>query len=636
MSFDVDGTFSGPETGDRMSKVQVQVKKRQDVGSWDRRLLNEVRETTVSVVDDQWHIPGIDLDKSRLRRGVRYDIRAKVWDRAGKPSAWTSDTFTILTSIPTVSLTASPESDTPAGMILGGGVTPDPNVELTKVHVTVTDASGTVVWRYSYPASIVERQDKVVAFEYGGPDLGPGVYTYRVIVEDSVGGMSSEATGTFTLTVGHYVEEPTSFTTGYSNDVPSQRLVLYGMDPRNRGPRNVVGIIEDASNIGLSWYATAPGELYFTLPVTHPQVSVCEPLVTHYKYEQYRRGQWKELSAGILRDFDAKENDAVFYGLDYLGLLSKSIEAARQPTKNPRKNIGKKADTTTGSRYFNKTIKHIIRDQLHRARAQDSNSPVSFIQTGRIDDFSTRVTIYASFAERLSFIRGLIDSHKGAITDGGGERRSRLRVRWDPAGDNGRGQYEFEALDGVGTDRDNMRLEYGSLIQGYQVIALEDWANIVYGIGKEPNHFRPHFSKQAAPGVSQQDWGSHGKAAFWPDVTDAQDLKRRTRAEAIRGSRVGKRIALGLRVQGVSLFDGWDLLDNVPLVIDDGVVDTGNYGSGYWTIWGCEYRLFPDGHDEVTLVLRPKGDGAAIDANLIDSDPIHMQAEWKFGQGAPS
>ena len=75
--------------------------------------------------------------------------------------------------------------------------------------------------------------------------------------------------------------------------------------------------------------------------------------------------------------------------------------------------------------------------------------------------------------------------------------------------------------------------------------------------------------------------------------------------------------------------------DNIPIVIDDGVVNTANYGSGYWTIWGGEYRVFDDGHDETTLIVRPKGDGAAIDTDLIDSDPIHPQTDWAWGTGAP-
>lgn len=318
--------------------------------------------------------------------------------------------------------------------------------------------------------------------------------------------------------------------------------------------------------------------------------------------------------------------------MDYLGLLSWSIEAATQPTTNHKKNIPTKVTQTNGSRYFKKTIKYIIKDQLKRARAQDSNSPVKFIATGQIGDFSSKVTIYASYAERLSFIRGLIDSHKGAITTGGGERRSRVRVRYNPATK----RYQFDALDNVGSDRDNIRLEYGSLLQGYNVIALSDFADLIYAIGKEPNKLKPHFKKRAAPNVSQTDWGSIGKSAFYPDVVDKNDLDRRARAEAIRASRVGKRIALGLRVDGLDIWDGYDILDNIPIKIDDGVVNTDNYGSGYWTIWGGEYRVYPDGHDEVTLIVRPKGDGAAIDTNLIDTDPIHAQAEWTIGSGAPS
>ena len=630
--FDVDGTFTDVNSNDYMSAVRIQIEKN-SVGNWDTPIVNRWFSREVSAVDDQWHVTDGDYDKSLLKKGVTYKIRARVFDKHSKASDWSAEkTFTITADAPTVTADDFGSLATLDGVLLGGATTVDSLTSLQTVDCQVL-LSGTLKWSYSRPVEASERDSGVVAVEYGGPQLAAGAYDYQVRVTDALGGQSSWDAGTFTLTQAlPELEEDLTNITGYSNKSPSTRIRLFSMDAKNRGPKKLTAIIEDATNIGVSWYASSPGELYFTLPVTHPQVSACDPLVTHYKVEQYRRGRWKELAAGIIRDFDARENDVVVYGMDYLGLLSWSIEAATQPTTNHKKNIATSPTKTNGSRYFKKTIKYIIRDQLNRARRQDSNSPVKFIRTGQIGDFSTKVTIYASYAERLSFIRGLIDSHKGAITTGGGERRSRVRVRYNPASK----AYQFDALDNVGTDRDNIRLEYGSMLQGYQVVALGEFSNLVYAIGKEPNKLKPHFKKQAAPNVAQSDWGSIGTSAFYPDVVDKQDLTRRARSEAIRASRVGKRIALGLRVEGLDIWDGYDILDNIPITIDDGVVDTSQYGSGYWTIWGGEYRVYPDGHDEVTLIVRPKGDGAAIDTDLITTDPIHAQAEWTVGSGAPT
>ena len=633
--FDVDGTFTDTNANDYMTQVRIQIEKN-SVGNWDTPIVDKRLSRDVSVVDDQWHVTDGDFDKSKLKKGVTYKIRAKVFDSRSKPSDWSSEkTFTITSNTPTVTAEDFGSIATLDGVLLGGAYTVDALTEALTVDTQVS-LSGTLLWNYSRPVQQGEKDSGVVRVEYGGPTLDAGSYDYQVRVTDALGGQSAWDAGTFTLTAdAPDTDENLTNITGYSRIPTPMRILLYDMDTSDRGPKKKPkAIIEDASNIGISWYASAPGELYFTLPVTHPQVGACDPLVTHYRVEQFRRGRWKMLAAGLLHDFDARDDDVIVMGMDYLGLLSWSIEAAKQPPTNHKKNMPGKVSGTNGSRYFNKTIRKIIIDQLRRARFQDSNSPVRFIEhkKGTIGSFSTKVTIYASFAQRLNFIRGLIDSHKGAITTGGGERRSRIRVRWRKDIK----KWVFDVLDNVGSDRDNIRLEYGSLLQGYQVKAMGDYANLIYGSGKEPNKLKPHFAKQSAPGISQSDWGSIGNSAFWPDVVDNRDLQRRTRAEAIRASRVGKRIALGIRVAGLGIWDGYEILDNIPIDINDGVVDTSAYGSGYWTIWGGEYRVFPDGHDEVTLIVRPKGDGATIDTNLIDSEPIHAQAEWTIGSGAPA
>ena len=633
--FDVDGTFTDINTSDYMSQVRVQIEK-DSVGNWNTPMVNRLFSREVSIVDDQWHVEDGDFDKSMLRKGVLYKMRVKVWDKHAKASAWTADkTFTITSDAPTVTSEDFGSIAVMDGVMLGGAFTTDSLTSALIVDVQVHISGGALQWSASYPITQGEKDSDVVAVEYGGPSLAAGSYTYRIRVTDKLLGQSTWDEGTFVLTAAE-PDDDADLTniTGYNPITPVTRIVLYSLDTANRRPKDVVGIIEDAANIGVSWYANAPGQLYFTLPVTHPQIGVAEPLVTHYQVQQFRRGRWKMLAAGLLYDFDARENDAIFFGMDYLGLLSWSIEAAKQPSNNHKKKMGTKVSSLSGSRYFKKTIKYIIKDQLRRARYQDSNSPVKFIShsLGIIGDFSTKVTIYASYAQRLDFIRGLIDSHKGAIATGGGERRSRLRVRYRKD----KHQWVFDALDAVGSDRDNIRLMYGSVLQGYNVIAMGEYANLIYGSGHEPNKLKPHFAKASAPGVSQSDWGSIGSARFWPNITDNQDLNRRSRAEAIKASRIGKKVALGIRVHGLGIWDGYEILDNLPIDIDDGAVDTGNYGSGYWTIWGGEYRVFPDGHDETTLIVRPKGDGASIDTDLINTDPIHAQAEWKWGAGVPS
>jgi hypothetical protein len=643
-NFTFTGTFDDEDADDRMTTVEVQVKKSNK--EWTDPLVLKFMKTLTDT-DGEWALETDDFSHSDLVKGTTYHARCRVYDKKNKESAWTNggsgddeygapNVFTITADAPTVTVQPVGTVTNSDGLALSADYTVDALTEAVQADVQLGPVGlSTLLWSYSYPLTNEERNNDEVRATYAGPNLPAGGYEWRVRITDSLGGVAEWDNDIFTIEEDSPDDEgDLEFTTGYSNIRPAQRILIKDMNYSNRGPGKVIAIIEDFSNLGVSWYASAPGELYFTLPVTHPQVAVIEPMTTHYEYQQYRRGRWVGLAYGLIRDFDAKEDDVVFYGIDYLGLLSWSIEAAKQTAKEPKRAMGGRANDVKGSRYLKKTIKHIIVDQLARARAQDSNSPVKFIETGRIDNYSTIVTIYASYAERLSFIRGLIDSHKGSQANGE-ERRSRIRVRWNPSSGGGRGRFQFEALDGVGKNRPNIRLEYGSIIQGYRVVALDEFASIVYGIGKVPNATLPYFSNVNAPGISQTTWGSIGRANFWSDIVDSADLTRRARAMGTRLSRIGKRVALGLRVSGIDVFDGYDILDSFPVSIEDGVVSTSQYGSGYWTMWGLEYRLYPDEHDEVTFILRPRGDTDSIDADLIPSQPIHFSSDWAWGSGPP-
>jgi hypothetical protein len=404
------------------------------------------------------------------------------------------------------------------------------------------------------------------------------------------------------------------------------RIVLRDNDGANRGPGTVTAIIENASTVGVSVRYNEPGEFYFTLVATHPQVGACEPWQTHYAVQQYRNGAWKDLSNGLLTDFEAGSDDVTVFGLDYLGILSRSIDPRIPPDgENPtRPSEGKYHDVTIGS---------IIEDQLTQARTAPK-SPIAFIFNGSIDGLNTKVSIFSSFKYRLDFIRGLIESHKA-----GTGKRSRLRCRKDPSQAD---KWVWDLREVSGVDRDNLRLEYGSLLQNYRVIALgEDFATRAHGVGTEPNNVRPKYAAYPSNDQMATDpivniFGNIQRAVGpFVDLSDANDIKRRVKQARLEAAKVGKRISLHLRVHGVAPLDGYDLTDSIPIDIDRGVVDTDAYGSGYWTIWGLEWRLFPDGHDELTWVVSPRLDETPPDEDLIASDPIHNTPEWEIGVGPP-
>ena len=58
----------------------------------------------------------------------------------------------------------------------------------------------------------------------------------------------------------------------------------------------LVAELTDAANVGASEFYNSPGEFYFTLPATHPQVAVIEPYQCHYELQLHTgqgwRGKW--------------------------------------------------------------------------------------------------------------------------------------------------------------------------------------------------------------------------------------------------------------------------------------------------------------------------------------------------------
>lgn len=581
--------------------------------------------------------------------GTQQEWRARVWDTESTPSvsdwtAWSSD-FTVTGGVPTITvpLQAIGTVLTMAGVRFVASWTHPQGKAIASLRIQLrsTTAIGSPAWEGADNAwdtgdvtpTSSEQTNRQINRPYAGDSLYAGSYSWRVMVTDVLGVASVWAYGTLALTVDWDVADPgAGDNVGYGRARLGFRIVLRAMGA-NRGPGALRAIIEDASNVGASAYVSAPGEAYFTLPATHPQVGECEPYKTHYAYEQYRNGKWQEMFAGILTDFDATGDDCVVNGMDYIGLLALDVE----------RRSGTKAPADGGAKYPAGTkISAIIRDQLVQAKAV-GNSTVGFITipaagTPTFQTMGNEVSINASYRQRLEFIRGLIDSQRA-----GTGNRGRLvcrRVQGSTADETHGYSYEWNLLLDSGTSRPALRMEYGGLIQGFRIQAMGDFAVSVLGIGRETGELKPFYKTGTSPGLTTAVWGNLARVAVWQDIDDENDLKRRVDQLAAESGRIGKRMALGLRVHGLGPFDGWDLTDSVPIDIVRGVVDTGHYapdvdGLSWWTIWGTEWRLSPDQHDELTLVVRPREDALPPDPDLVVSKPFVPTPEWTLGHGAP-
>lgn len=561
-----------------------------------------------------------------------YAWKARTRDSTGRWGPFSGLTyFTFTNTPPALTLVALGSYPSLAGVLFRGNYS-DTNghgLGAFRIQLRPTTTPGDPTWdgntnlwdTSDTPPTAEEVAGGYFSRPYGGQPLTPGTYSWRAKVFDKFGAQSSWEYSTVTLTEA-WSPDPGDIdnVTGYQKKA-STRIVLRSMGT-GRGPANPpIAIIEDAANIGASKYLNAPGEFYMTLPALHPQVQVCEPYQTHYAVEVWHGDRWTEVYAGILTDFDAGEDDVVIYGMDYLGLLDLCVDERYDKTA-PDKDY-----SAGGSKYTDDTISTVILNQIAHQKTK-SNTPIGFIANGQMDTFAEKVTIFSTFKQVGPFIMGLIRSHRQ-----GTGKRSRLQVRKNVAGTG----YEFVMQDNPGVDRNNMRLEYGGLIQGFRLVVMGEFATFFYGLGRTREGITPMFQSAAAPGIPPATWGRIERAQYYQDLIDDNDLKRRVQQDAAEVGRVGKRVALGLRTDAILPFDGYDITDNVPVHIKRGVVDTTRYGSGYWSILGVEWRVYPDGHSETTLVVLPKEDGVPPNPDLIPSDPSAGLggSEWEIGYEPP-
>lgn len=149
------------------------------------------------------------------------------------------------------------------------------------------------------------------------------------------------------------------------NNQTLYRIVLWTISGTKRGRGTISAIIHDAKNIGVSSYLNEGGEVFFTLPYNHPQIAECVPQERHYRIDRFdeEAGRYITLSQGLLEDYDATDNEVVFYGIDYMGVLTKTITTP---------------STTQTYTYTNKTFANIYQSEMTQA-VTATNSRLGFI-----------------------------------------------------------------------------------------------------------------------------------------------------------------------------------------------------------------------------------------------------------------
>ena len=591
------GPFSDPDAGDTLLAYQMQLSAYPAADShWDDAsfLLWDTGKVYVASGDTS---ADTLYGGTSLAAGTYY-WRARVWDNKDAFSPWTT----------TQIILSAPFNETPGG---NAGIQVDPHapwririreMKFNQVGGALTGISGTDTLITAKNHGLAAGRRVRFASLTGGAGLFVGT-TYYV----SASGLAAKTFKVSLTRGGAVVDFTSTITAGAVTTVTT------------RGPGTIIGVLENANSVGASLVYNSPGEAHWTLPVDHPQIAVIEPKQTHYGIDFYTGDGWRETFAGLVWDFDATENDVVFTGLDYLALLDMDQDDRFVPSDINR------SYAKGGSYYSNQTIKTVVVDLLNRARTRP-NSLVAFIDVGPIDAMSEKVSIYSTMQPYLSFIAGLIDSHRQGTV-----KKTRIQVKRTTVGG-----YQFVIDDDPGIVRDNLRLAYGELVQGYRVIPFGSaWASVMHTIGRTREGLKVLYKTAAAIGVDQTIWGRIARAIIVDNVSDETDLNRRTQREAIKNSKLGNQVGLAVRSGVLKPRDGYDVCDVFPVAIIHGAVNTDRFGSGYWVCYAIAWEAGDDASQTVVLTLQPRDDHTPADDGLIDANPISTQLEWQVGHGLP-
>lgn len=585
--------------------------------------------------------PGLNLV-----RDVPYSWRCRVFDNEGDVSPFSATAaFTVTNAPPAAPALTSPAAGqsfaTMANATFSGGFSdPDTAARGDFLHAYQVQLSAFpegdarwlddafILWNTGQVEVNRDGNPTTWSTGYTGGGLPAGTYHWRARVWDNHGAAGPWSFRSVVLTQAFAVDPRDAPADIQQRPRAPWRIVIRDMFQSDgvtrtagRGPGRVVAILEDAMNVGASLMYNSPGEAHWTLSTEHPQISVIEPRQTHYAIEFAAGDGWREAFAGLVWSADATDKDVVFKGVDYLALLERATDTRYDPANIDRD------FTAGGSKYTNQAIRTIIIDQLTQARNK-ADSPVGFIVVDGVNfpTMADQVTIWSTYEPTLSFCVGLIDSHRA-----GRALNTRLSVMKTSTG------YSWVIHNNPGVLRNNLRLRYGELVQGYRVKPFsDDWYTRISAIGRERDGVKVRYSSQVGVGINEAIWGRFDLPVFIDGINDANDLQRRARQMATAQSRLGRQIGLGIREGLLLPRDGYDLMDRFPVEIVHGAVDTTRYGhDGEWTVVGITWQSLQRGDSTVTFTLLPKESGSAPSADLMVARPISPQAEWQVGWRAP-
>ncbi len=225
----------------------------------------------------------------------------------------------------------------------------------------------------------------------------------RLVTGATVGALTitasatSAISGTATMEVTNATRVTASGAQGRWFSQAPFRITLFDMTGASRGRGAVKAVISDAKYIGCSSYLNQGGEMFFTLPYNHPQIAECDPLNRHYRVDRWDEEDavYRTVATGILQDYSATDNETVFFGVDYLGVLNQTLTDASGASSG---------NTVT---YNDKTVSFIFQAEMSTVQ-NEANSRLGFITVeATINASATTYDLFTAGEQRTNFLENV-------------------------------------------------------------------------------------------------------------------------------------------------------------------------------------------------------------------------------------
>jgi hypothetical protein len=378
------------------------------------------------------------------------------------------------------------------------------------------------------------------------------------------------------------------------NNQTLYRIILWSVESTKRGRGTIRAIIHDAKSIGVSSYLNDAGEIFFTLPYNHDQISECLPLERHYRVDRFDEedGRYRAISQGLLEDYEAGTNEVVFYGIDYMGVLNKTITTPA---------------TTAKFSYTSKTFANIYQTEMSTAITQ-TDSRLGFIRQNAGTGWSHQATyplvinsdpntysVYTGGESRMGFLSNLANIAMNGTTN---------KVVFGNLPESNVDAYDsfFCDMKYSGVPNDDITLEYGGRVKDFSY---------------SPN-YRKLRTRSLVVGFTSNGsgvyniWSSVKTSANQPsstygvidDVAAVQDLPSQAAVDARAeynlyqsGPTKIKSVAISIKDGSLIPFKRYKLGDDIRVRIKRGIVDI----NSNLTLTGHRYIGNADGSEQIAF-----------------------------------